>query len=541
MDSLPRTDFLVGYVLLPASYVKEHASVTSFLFFLIGSLSLYKLFHVNRKPLPPGPTPIPIIGNIQEMIKKEPLQCFKDWHQQYGPLVTLRYGNRLIISVSSFDIARELFEKRGAIYSSRPRFIVASERMSGSMNLALLPNNKRWQDHRRAIARLLDPAMTRRYTLIQDLESTQVLHELLSENGVHFHKVIARFAASLMLTMAYGIYIGDNDSPVPDELERLNSYPFKAIGDIYCVLVELFPFLDYAPHWIAPWKKLASSANREISDLFMANLESAKAAPYWNWVKDVRQSESAKDMPDEEIAGMIGAIQQTAVEALSIVTRLTIKALVLNPECVARAQEELDRVVGADRIPSASDLPNLPYINAIVHEAMRWQPPSPIALPHVNTEDDEYMGYRIPKGTSLIPNLWVMGCNFPDPEQYRPERWLTDDRTTLNNLDHSPFGFGRRLCPGRHVAFSSIATVVAQILWAYELSHRYRDGKRVEIDAWDLILTAVVNSAPYEASFRVRSEKHQEVIEQEWGLGYEKRDQVLSELNPPPKGMTGDI
>ncbi|KAL4879979.1 cytochrome P450 [Aspergillus karnatakaensis] len=503
---------------------------------LVAALLLHRLISAHRKPLPPGPTPIPIIGNIQEMIKKEPLQCFKDWHQQYGPLVTLRYGSRLIISVSSFDMARELFEKRGAIYSSRPRFIVASERMSGSMNLALLPHNKRWQDHRRVIARLLDPAMTRRYTPIQDLESTQVLYELLLDDGVHFHKVIARFAASLMLTLAYGIYIPENDSPVPDELERLNSYPFKAIGDIYCVLVELFPFLDHAPQWVAPWKKLASSANREITDLFMGHLEAAKVAPSWNWVKDARQSETGRHMPDEEIAGIIGAIQQTAVEALSIVTRLTIKALVLNPECVARAQEELDRVVGPDRIPSAADLPRLPYINAIVNEAMRWQPPSPIALPHVNTEEDEYMGYRIPKGTSLIPNLWVMGTNFPNPEQYRPERWLEDSQTATEGLDHSPFGFGRRLCPGRHVAFSSIATVIAQMLWGYNFSHRYRDGKKVEVDAWDLILTAVVNSAPYEASFQVRSPKHQEIIDREWTVNRERRDQILNELKPPAQG-----
>ncbi|KAL4864051.1 hypothetical protein BDV12DRAFT_189221 [Aspergillus spectabilis] len=534
MDAVNKVDALEGYILPPLYHVRENISFTVLLL-LVVTLALYKLISSTGKPLPPGPTPIPIIGNIQEMIKKEPLQCFKDWHQKYGPLVTLRYGSRLIISVSSFDIARELFEKRGAIYSSRPRFIVASERMSGSMNLALLPNNKRWQDHRRVIARLLDPAMTRRYTPIQDLESTQVLYELLSDNGVHFHKVVARFAASLMLTMAYGIYVSSNDSPVPDTLERLNSYPFKAIGDIYCVLVELFPFLDHAPQWMAPWKSLASTANGEITELFMANLEMAKTAPSWNWVKDAKESEIGRHMPDEEIAGIIGAIQQTAVEALSIVTRLTVKALVLNPECVARAQEELDRVVGPARIPSASDLPKLPYVNAIVNEAMRWQPPSPIALPHVNTEEDEFMGYRIPKGTSLIPNLWVMGSNFSKPEEYRPERWL-EDETGTEGLDHSPFGFGRRLCPGRHVAFSSIATVIAQMLWAYDFSHLYRDGKRVEIDAWDLILTAVVNSAPYEASFRVRSQRHQEVIEREWISGRGKRDQILRELKPPSQG-----
>jgi cytochrome P450 len=486
---------------------------------------IYKFTWKKTKLLPPGPTPVPIIGNIQELIQKEPLQCFKDWHQEYGPLVTLRYGTRLIMSVSSYDIARELFENRGAIYSSRPRFIIASEHMSGSMNLALLPNNRRWQEHRRVIGRFLDPNTTKRYAPIQDLEAKQVLFELLSSDD--FEKSIARYSASLMLTMAYGIHISQTDSPVPGELWRLNQLPFKAIGDIYCVVVELFPFLDYVPRWMAPWKSFAVDANRQITELFMNNLQTAKDAKSWNWIKDAMHSQLGKSMPESEIAGMIGAIQQTSVEALSIVTRLTIKALVLNPDCMRRGQEELDHVVGLERIPSASDLPQLPYVNAIVNEAMRWQPPSPIALPHVNTQDDEYMGYHIPKGTSIIPNLWVMGTNFPDPEKYQPERWLENP-----DLPFVPFGFGRRLCPGRHVAHTSITAIVAQLLWAYNFSHACRDGKKVEIDAWDLILTAVVDSKSFAASFQVRSEKHREIIEKEWIDGDKNREKILQNLRP---------
>jgi hypothetical protein len=141
------------------------------------------------------------------------------------------------------------------------------------------------------------------------------------------------------------------------------------------------------------------------------------------------------------------------------------------------------------------------------------------------------MGYRIPKCTSVIPNLWVIGSdaeNFQDPDQYRPERWLEKP-----DQKHSPFGFGRRLCPGRHVAHSRVSVVIAQLLSAYNFSHAYRDGKKVEVDAWDLILTAVVNSAPFDASLHLRSPKHQEIIEREWMAESKNRDKVLKEIRPP--------
>ncbi|GLA73508.1 hypothetical protein AtubIFM55763_004431, partial [Aspergillus tubingensis] len=68
----------------------------------------------------------------------------------------------------------------------------------------------------------------------------------------------------------------------------------------------------------------------------------------------------------------------------------------LHPHCLKKAQQELDQVVGPDRLPSSEDIPQLPYIKAILNEAMRWQPPTPFTIPHATTQDDEYMGYQIP-------------------------------------------------------------------------------------------------------------------------------------------------
>lgn len=75
------------------------------------------------------------------------------------------------------------------------------------------------------------------------------------------------------------------------------------------------------------------------------------------------------------------------------------------PDIQHHAQAELDGVVGL-RLPTLNDRPNLPYIDALIKEVMRWHPIGPLGLPHMTTQEDEYNGYRIPKGAVLIPNIW---------------------------------------------------------------------------------------------------------------------------------------
>lgn len=80
--------------------------------------------------------------------------------------------------------------------------------------------------------------------------------------------------------------------------------------------------------------------------------------------------------------------------------------MVVYPEVQRKAQMEIDQVIGTDRLPGFQDRQNLPYIDAMVKEVLRWHPVAPMGLPHMTTEDDIYKGYLIPKGAYLLPNIW---------------------------------------------------------------------------------------------------------------------------------------
>ena len=124
-------------------------------------------------------------------------------------------------------------------------------------------------------------------------------------------------------------------------------------------------------------------------------------------------------------------------------------AMVLNPKAMKKAQEELDRVVGKGELPDFSHRGNLPYIDALVKEVLRWNPPLPISLPNRAMQDDVYRGYFIPAGAIVIQNVWAI-CRdpriYPDPETFDPDRFLKDGK--INPLVFNPedrvFGAGRR-------------------------------------------------------------------------------------------------
>lgn len=132
-------------------------------------------------------------------------------------------------------------------------------------------------------------------------------------------------------------------------------------------------------------------------------------------------------------------------------------AMALNPLVQKKAQEEIDRVIGTERLPTFADRDQLPYVDAIVKEVLRWHPSAPMGVPHAVTDDDVYEGHFIPRGSILMPNIWGFMHDpktFKNPGAFNPDRYLgphpeTDPHTLC-------FGFGRRICPGRELADSSI-------------------------------------------------------------------------------------
>lgn len=160
-------------------------------------------------------------------------------------------------------------------------------------------------------------------------------------------------------------------------------------------------------------------------------------------------------------------------------------AMTLYPSVLKRAQAEVDSVVGSDRFPSFSDKENLPYISAVMQESLRWGAVVPVGLPHLNSEEIIYAGYRIPKGASVLANIWYIlhdPAVYHEPKEFNPDRFLSEGNRSPEQDPRSVlFGFGRRICPGKDFAANTIFLAVARSVWSFDiLKARDAQGRVIE-------------------------------------------------------------
>ncbi|KAJ8523218.1 hypothetical protein ONZ45_g349 [Pleurotus djamor] len=285
-----------------------------------------------------------------------------------------------------------------------------------------------------------------------------------------------------MISLIYGLPpIIDSSDPLIIWVDRL-SERLSESSRPGAYLVEFFSWMERLPRWMCTWRKEAEAWHDETSiklfELFEGvskRMDEGTQAPCIaaSLVEEVAKHNLGKEQAAwTAISLYLGGTETTSGQMLWFLI-----AMVLYPGVQKRAHEELDHVVGRSRMPTLQDYEHLPYIRAIVKEVMRWRPAFPMALPHRLEEDDHYDGFFLPKGSFCFVNTW--GLNHDpdiygsDADTFNPGRFL--DSTWSDNDSfpagakeegHVAFGFGRRVCVGRHVANNAMFIQVASILWA---------------------------------------------------------------------------
>lgn len=493
---------------------------------------IYLLFTRKRRYSPPGPQPLPLIGNLHQVPSSRPWLGFEKWHKAYGPIISFKLGTQTFISLGSHKIAHDLLDKRSAIYSSRPRSIIAGECITKGLGIVFIPYNRQWRTQHRIQAEFLNPAISKRYRALQDVETRQVVYDLLSSNNFsdNFH----RMTSSLIFSLAYGKRMPWGDEHEVREIDELmtNLSEKQAPGKW---MVDIFPVLNYLPRFLASWKSLGDEYHQREATLFGDNMKKAESAQSWNWSKDMKRIKEAKRLSETELAYIIGVLYEAGSDTTAGTLGYFVLACVLHPDAMRKVQHEIDDVVGTERLPTFDDIPNLPYANAFLKEVMRWRPLAPLGIPHSVTQDDEYMGYDIPKGATILPNHWALALDeevFEDPTSFRPERWIENPKLPLNG-----FGFGRRVCTGRHIAMNSMQLITTRVLWAYDIGYAHENGKKIDVDSYGMADAAISKPVPFKADFQVRSPGHREVVEETWKGTEKDLNLIMTGIGPGRRAL----
>ncbi|GKZ36944.1 hypothetical protein AbraIFM66950_008209 [Aspergillus brasiliensis] len=415
--------------------------------------------------LPPGPQALILTEILHRALSYTPQPLWiklREWHRRYGPLVHISLAGQRAVFVGDQSAVRDLLDKRGRIYSSRPRLVMAGEIMTAGDHIVFMPYGDKWRRHHRIQGDLLSPKAVRQYRDLMDLESLKTLHDLLSTShmGPEDSEIIfRRYFGSLINTLAYGEPTVDNgNAPQLEEVDKIAKAFANAI-DTGNWLVDSFPILKRLPSWIAPFRRYGEQIHDETVKLFRAKTNAALKKGGWNWVTHTKNN--AEQMDEHEFLYVIGVLYQAGVHVSVAALRHFLVACQLHPSAVDTAQQEINSVLGpTQNMPGLDDLARLPYTSAFFREVMRWRPLTPIGAPHALVEDDDYQGYHLPRGTLIMPNHWELDLN---DGEFRPERWLTGSQPPVN-----VFGFGRRICPGRHLAEDALSLLMTRMLWAFK-------------------------------------------------------------------------
>ncbi|KAG9945351.1 cytochrome P450, partial [Aureobasidium melanogenum] len=524
---------------------------------LVLAIGAYLLSGLGSRPknYPPGPRTVPILGNLHQIPSKNEYLQFTKWTREYGPIYSIMVGSRPMIVLGSVEVVKDLLDKRSAIYSDRPEAYAAKHIPTSKLRIVFMPYTPLWRKLRKVAHSLLSIKAAKNYDPYQEMERKQMLDEILTAPNDVFSS-LQRYTTSLTATLLYGWRSSSTTDPRMHKLDNELAAMQAALGTTAAALLDAFPILRFLPDALLPVKDRVHRALQMGHEVHMEN---------WHAVKEnikngtlgpcmsigLARAQEKDGITDVEAAYTVGNIFEGGMETTAATLYAFIQAMLLFPEVQAKAQEEIDRVVGLSRLPIMADAANLPYIRRCVKELVRWFPVGPLgAVPHACIQDDEYMGYRIPKGAPVILNAWAIMMDpdrYTEPRRFNPDRFTEDsDSVSMAEMAAQPnpskrdtvgFGAGRRICPGMHVADRSLFLGVTGILWSFSITPKKdAQGKDMLPDADNWIVGIAARPAPFEAAIVCRDEKGARIIRDEWKDAQRLLDPETKQWKETPEG-----
>ncbi|ETN44005.1 uncharacterized protein HMPREF1541_10870 [Cyphellophora europaea CBS 101466] len=511
-------------------------------------LGLRRLLRIGKRAsgLPPGPPTIPILGNLHLVPARDAHLQFQKWAQEYGPIYSLMLGTKTFIVLSSDTAVKDLLDRRSNIYSSRPDMFIGMDLASGGLRILLMKYGSTWRMIHKMIHNILNIKAAVTYVPYQDLENKFMLQGLLDQPA-EFANHIRRYTNSLTTQMVFGFRTLSINDPKLQQLFRATSQGFEHWGEVAgsaaAQILDLFPALQRLPSYLVPNYRHAQRLHKKEKQLYMGHWLKAKTGIRNGTVMpcfcvDLMKAQEKEGFSDDLAGYTSGSLLEAGSDTTAATLIGFVQAMTVFPEVQKKAQEEIDRIVGNGRMPTMEDASNMPYIRGCVKESLRWMPTNILGVPHSLIRDDEYMGYKIPEGASVIMNVWTIHMNaenFPDPRKFDPDRFKDDELSLFESATTSDpqklmtrsfvFGAGRRLCQGMHIAERSLFLAMARMLWAFSFTKAVDGhGKPITPDINDLTQGLFVLPAPFQSIIEPRSGKHAEMIRQAWG---ESKDTLL--------------
>ncbi|OWM68642.1 hypothetical protein CDL15_Pgr023607 [Punica granatum] len=518
---------------LGSSYSLAAAAAAVAAIVFLGNRIHYRFWDwITTEPrrLPPGPPRWPIVGNLLQLgqLPHRDLAALCD---KYGPLVYLRLGSVNAITTNDPSIIREILVHQDDVFASRPRTLAAVHLAYGCSDVALAPLGPRWKRMRRiCMEHLLTTKRLESFARHRAEEAWHLVRDVWArcQDGrpINMREVLGAFSMNNVTRMLLGKQYFGAGTAGPDEameFMHITHELFWLLGVIYLG--------DYLPiwRWIDPsgCEKKMREVEKRVDDFHASILQEHRnkkaqlkgdgddEMDFVDILLSLPSEDGKAHMDDVEIKALIQDMIAAATDTSAVTNEWAMTEVIKHPRVLRNIQEELDRVVGPDRMVSEADLANLNYLRCVVRETFRMHPAGPFLIPHESLCDTTINGYHIPAKTRVFINTHGLGRNtgiWDNVEEFRPERHVLLDGSRVE-ISHGadfkilPFSAGKRKCPGAPLGVTLVLMALAQLFHCFDWT--LPDGLRPEdIDTTEVYGMTMPRAEPLVAIAKPRLAAH---------------------------------
>ncbi|KAI8334328.1 cytochrome P450 [Chlamydoabsidia padenii] len=465
------------------------------------------------KEIPMPGSKLPYVGHLLSL-GELPGTTLTQWNKELGPLLRLKMGNQNWVVIADPYIAHEIFVTNGAVTSDRPIHTYFDYYSKG---IACANITKQWRQARMVAFKVLAPQRVKDLTGLIVKEANYLINSFITdttrEGQIDPASYLQSTSLNVIMTTCLGKRVTGIDDPlfkeVMDYVEKSMKYG-EAEGD----LSQYLPVVKYLDFLIGKKHLFDDLINNYRDPLFKRLIKEALESDTDCLIKTMVALKEEYGLDDTDIIVIMADLVGGGSDTLSVTLSWMFAILSHHPQVQKRLQAEIDGFVQAHgRLPTFEERDQLPLLISVQKECIRYRSTGAFGLPHRSTEDIVVRDYLIPKGTVLLPNMIGMHMNpdiYPDPETFNPDRFLDNTRTmsssangNINQRDMYIFGWGRRICPGIHLAevemFLISSTLFANAMIAPPLD---KNGKETPVDLDAAINAgAVLRPAPFQVRF----------------------------------------
>ncbi|KAK7324495.1 hypothetical protein VNO77_28076 [Canavalia gladiata] len=443
---------------------------------LVHILSLHARTKKQNHKLPPGPSPLAIVGNIVELSKK-PQQTLAKLAITHGPIMSLKLGQLTTIVISSIDVAKEVLQTHDLLFSNRTIPQATTVHNHNHFSLPFLPISPLWRDLRKICNtqlfshKSLDATQELRHKklqeLLNDIHRSSLIGEAVDIGSASFRTSI-NFLSNMFFSLDFVNSVGETEEykGIVDNLSRAIATPN---------LVDFFPLLNSVdPQGIRRRSTTYMSKLFIIFDSLInkrLGLRDGTSDDMLDTLLNISQ-ENGQKMDNEKIKHLFLDLIVAGTDTTSYTLERAMIELIQNPNAMWKVKTELAETIGIGNPIMESDIPKLPYLQAIIKETLRLHPSAPLLLPRKAKIDVEIKGYIIPEGAQVLINEWAIGRDphvWDNPNSFSPERFLGSEIEVKGRYSHfTPFGGGRRICPGLPLAMRLLHLMLGSLINTFD-------------------------------------------------------------------------